>query len=726
MADIERPLSLLPTIKCSTCGVGIDILQLADHVCATSAPAIPEPLSPRSPGLDRAATFGGASFKSENASQLRTGRMPPPSRIDPSAANKPFLVEKPYQPQLSLTPMSNYSDSKSLSPLSASNGRSPFVMNRSATSPAFGQRASPSPDRSANMDSAFPPFPSRPKPNDKPEPIYKHRYAAADPAYAPLSPRTDGGESVLKRMNTIAPGPFDGRSSDRRPSTSHGRTTPAQEEFGHKRTGTQQSASSLGRKSVASTRSRTSTFSNGSIGLPSHPKLSAATFSPPPPPPPPKNEEPTEGIDAFLNRLQKETRASPQRAQDRSKTYPLRQESREGAARKVSDNDGPTRRPMDIDSRSNTYPTRSSSRAGSRSEVRNEEPLPLPPLPSYAKDLPSMPLHTPSDSGLSDDSVSSSGFRSLASSRSSPPTSVAGHSRKPSKEAKGNFFDEEPVPRVASPESFMDPRTPPQPEYRKAPSGIPAPATKPFMDPPESPMDPAIQLGMFFDKRPGEAPKSNRGPAAEQPRSPPRQMPNRAPETDRSRSPPDLLSRRAPLVDLSSTPPTQTPTALPRDSPKRRRAPVSKGNCRGCGEAIIGKSVKDSSGRLTGRYHKECFVCRTCRSPFPGADFYVFDNYPRCEQHYHELNGSMCRSCNRGIEGQYLETDQRQKFHPRCLTCLTCRVVLRDDYYEVSGRVYCERHAYHASQQNNNLGPRGPGGAGRNLQKRRTRLMMMM
>ena len=152
---------------------------------------------------------------------------------------------------------------------------------------------------------------------------------------------------------------------------------------------------------------------------------------------------------------------------------------------------------------------------------------------------------------------------------------------------------------------------------------------------------------------------------------------------------------------------------------------ANKGKCRGCSEPIVGKSVKDSSGRLTGRYHKACFVCRTCRDPFPSAEFYVFNNSPYCEQHYHELNGSLCMTCNRGIEGQYLETDQRKKFHPRCFSCQTCRIILRDEYYEVGGKAYCERHAYAAQKGNSSLAPGGPGFRNNNLQKRRTRLMMM-
>lgn len=181
---------------------------------------------------------------------------------------------------------------------------------------------------------------------------------------------------------------------------------------------------------------------------------------------------------------------------------------------------------------------------------------------------------------------------------------------------------------------------------------------------------------------------------------------------------------------LAPQPPRPRDLEPARDLSRRPTTAANKGRCRGCSEQIIGKSVKDSSGRLTGRYHKHCFVCRTCRAPFPTAEFYVFNNAPYCEQHYHQLNGSLCRTCNRGIEGQYLETDMRVKYHPRCFSCFTCRVVLRDDYFEVGGRNYCERHAYSVVNQRNNQnngGYLGPGGNGRTqkLEKRRTRMMMM-
>jgi hypothetical protein len=149
-----------------------------------------------------------------------------------------------------------------------------------------------------------------------------------------------------------------------------------------------------------------------------------------------------------------------------------------------------------------------------------------------------------------------------------------------------------------------------------------------------------------------------------------------------------------------------------------RRGTVGKSVCRGCKLVIEGKSVKAADGRLTGRWHKACFVCRSCREPFTTADFYVINNEPYCERHYHQQNGSICQGCNRGIEGQYTETvsssrfgvTARKKYHPRCFTCRECRVVLEEDYFEIQGSVFCERHAFAAMRAQARANGPGTGG----------------
>lgn len=621
---------------------------------------------------------------------------------------------------------SNYSDPRSRSPLPSGPPRSPYALNRSATSPVPPSVSPPSPDFHSNMDSAFPKFPTnraatprsaRPQDRDRLDATYNQRYAEPSPLFAPLSPRTNGGENVSKRMDSIAPGPFDGR----RPSTASAPRSPSQEpHFGHRRTETRGSMRSVGsgptsRTSLASSTSRASAYSNRSAGSRTKSSQAGAT----PPPPLPAAAEESEGIDAFLGRLQNEARRPAQLTQeDRSKSYPIRTASQEKRGppprpRRPSEKDLPPAniaeyKTSDFAPRSNNmFPSRTPSRAASEADSQKDPGparslQPPPPVTTiYSIETPTGALYTPSDSGLSDDSYASYTTRSNASSRSSPPSSEAGHSRNVSKVSRSDYPAEERLQRTASPDSYSEARPPPsQAQGRRAPASytrpnlaepIPQILSPGFPSPnaPEFPLDPAIQLGGSFERR---------------------QKEQHAPQD--------------PALNLAQSPPRRQPESGPRQAEARRPMPASKGNCRGCSEPIIGKSVKDSSGRLTGRYHRSCFVCRTCGDGFPTAEFYVYDNAPYCEYHYHELNGSLCNTCNRGIEGQYLQTDTQEKFHPRCFTCSTCRIPLSADYYEVGGRKLCERHGQQAAAPRQNY--LGPGDyRPRNVQKRRTRLMMM-
>lgn len=142
------------------------------------------------------------------------------------------------------------------------------------------------------------------------------------------------------------------------------------------------------------------------------------------------------------------------------------------------------------------------------------------------------------------------------------------------------------------------------------------------------------------------------------------------------------------------------PLGQARVPPPRRDPTVrgSRGNCKGCGDAIVGKSISSADGRLSGRYHKACFVCTDCREPFQTAEFYVHEDQPFCKRHYHQVNGSVCGSCRDGIEGQYLEDESTKKYHVQCFRCGDCNVILRDGYFDVDGRAYCEKDAFRRLQ----------------------------
>jgi hypothetical protein len=448
------------------------------------------------------------------------------------------------------------------------------------------------------------------------------KFTEADPKYAPVSPRASAGP-LLRRMNTIAPGPFDLNSKP-------GRRAYIPDEDSWKKNESQPSATSSGHS-----RSTTSS-SDEKAAMPAKvPKI-----------------ERTGGYGGFgLPAVQEERK--PLQPENRSQTFPVATENRipNGLPRRPSEPNTVLRRPSNVEStsvsprqrrpsvtgpdRSRPLPPRGASLIRERSEKGGD----APPVPDLAREFGSSnPYHTPSASGSSSGSLSS---------RPSPQRT--NDQRKPSDMSNIDVL-------MKDIESMKnDPPSAPREQFAK-----PLARLDESMLSPESPMDPAIKGG-----------------------------------------------RLAPLPPRSKTP-----------VEPQRRPTTARANCKGCGEAIKGKSVSSADGRLTGRYHKQCFVCETCSEPFATATFYVIGDAPYCERHYHKLNGSMCKACDRGIEGQYLETERKQKYHPTCLTCSDCRRVLRDDYFEMNGKVYCERDAYRKAQQRNFLGTN-------RMERRTTRLMMM-
>lgn len=126
---------------------------------------------------------------------------------------------------------------------------------------------------------------------------------------------------------------------------------------------------------------------------------------------------------------------------------------------------------------------------------------------------------------------------------------------------------------------------------------------------------------------------------------------------------------------------------------------TSKKVCRGCKEQLLDKSVRSKDGNLSGRWHRGCLNCSTCKDNLAGQMVYVLSDEPYCKSCYHEANDSTCRMCGVGIEGECLESaseDQNNKmrYHPDCLRCIECEVRLNQSYFDVDGALYCAEHAF--------------------------------
>jgi hypothetical protein len=798
-----------------------------------SKPAQPSPLQfdspPKQQSRPRAPTAG--------SSQSPVSRIPraPLPKINPDAANRPFLAPLP-RPESPISPAASSRSGSSM-------GSRPQAPMRSMTSPVprLWDPRPPSPELSANLDCAFPPFPfgegagSRPGSSNGRNTPSERSSSRADsrsegrfpdpPIMEPRGPMTKAGDNVMNRMNTLKSGPFD--ASRRRPSKDE-RTEEETQPLDRRRP----SIPGLPPADVLPP------LPQGHMQSNMQPSAVAPAMDRPGRPeplnfdkmPPQRPARPTESLSpGFLNKLTSEPASlipGPQQAmrqlqaEDRSKTLPITQSERAdigGPALAKTPSEpslrGRTGRPSLPDSSNSEptqiFPSRSTSKAGeSRMDYRLQD---APPVPKPVQIHRSNSHHRPSGSDSStassaqsvENSNSSSGESSVTSAASSidafSPLTLEATSygedrsmRVAGLKVKGHenpgMRAEQPKSKKSPPRNFARP-APPKPVQEPEP-----PLESPVLDkagnwPLESPMDPGLQNGHFEPREPSipkldpsppqplvpgaglspadflsddydpYRPKSPQIPQHRQESSPvhtrARSKTTNQPPPVRSASPASSVRSRsqtrqprpaaAPIPHPPQIPiaPPPIPQEPPRQALARRPTVGGKAMCRGCGHVIEGKSVKAADGRLTGRWHKHCFVCKTCDQPFTSADFYVINNNPYCEQHYHEKNGSTCAGCRRGIEGQYLETmssgpngHMQRKFHPRCFTCFNCRMVLSEDYFEIAGRVFCERHALAAMR----AAPRpmmGPGGSrnapglmphgasGLKAERRTTKLMMM-
>lgn len=576
-------------------------------------------------------------------------------------------------------------DPPQMKPTSVANGRqSPFKFPSQSAASSQTNR-SPS-DGSITQDSAFPPFPtsrSRSTTPTTPSDIQQsfafynlndQSQPDSESSFAPLSPRSNGAGSVSQRMNLIAPGPFN--------LSKNGNTQPS----GHKRTATMGSGKdftyqpSSGKEKGHSPRPSTVEPSN-----PGKPSLSNISNGPRSTVNRSKSDlpnMPTESlgprrsyIAEIINEepIKKEDRGENSiealRQENRSHTYPVGGPNQKGSQELKPDafrrpSAAAAIRPLhEIGSVSSFKPSRSlkeqakpkvklaanESLAKTNNEIRETYEKTLEkafnlPTSKYSQSYTSeIRHHTPNESVSSTESMESDG--KIRSSTSTPHTSGSSPrpKRRPSNLHHGGGLMQEFQFGLEDSKPTLNEATPQQDNPTSNFGGS--------MDPPQAYLSIPIEPGTL-------APGSLHDPAIHSGRASPATTPD------------DSFNPSFPLgSDNLRLSPAPQPPSIARTSPLQKPAKINKGQCRGCKELIVGKSVSSADGRLTGRYHKRCFVCLTCKAPFRTADFYVFENHPYCEQHYHQLNNSVCGDCNKGIEGQYLETELKMKFHPDCFKC---------------------------------------------------------
>ncbi|KAK7403245.1 hypothetical protein QQX98_010977 [Neonectria punicea] len=605
-----RESMMLPTVKCSSCGGQVEISLMGEHVCPGPAAELSPPPEEYEP------------YTPYNASRLseKQGRIPP--AVDINAANDPWMR------QGQLTPNSINGESRSLS--------APEKDELFISSPGIEDDLIPSP-RPMEQTSFFVGFDA------------KHRSVEPEPDYLSVSPGSQVNSSLMKRMDTIAPGPFDTSRSPSSPSF-----PPRSASFDKQIDFLSAPKDPNGPRRSATAPLHYEPANNTSTDSvsPSIPKRNDYEgFGPPP------------------SRDGDELKPEPLGLIGRSKTFPKSMSSQELPP--------PLRTPSAPGSRPDTAKSDTPRGHQSRPSMGPDTSRRPPPRKSLLQpqkntgsvDLAaefgaSNPYHTPSDSASSGYSTFS--HPSHTSSQTSPARSQTRRQPSDSSAVNGLMNDvQNSIDSLRPQDLRIEPSLQP-PLRTRSPL-----AESPYETTPEDRLDPAIQSGRRFDTTPVPSPYST------------------SPQ-DRLSSDPAVQAGRLHGAPASLAPP-------PR---KGSRDPTAyRGDCKACGLEIRGKSISSADGRLTGKYHKACFVCATCSEPFTSAEFYVHEDKPYCEQHYHKLNGSLCGSCQKGIEGQYLQDEFQIKYHVGCFRCLDCGRSLSDGYFEVDGKSYCERDAWRRVQQ---------------------------
>jgi paxillin len=107
--------------------------------------------------------------------------------------------------------------------------------------------------------------------------------------------------------------------------------------------------------------------------------------------------------------------------------------------------------------------------------------------------------------------------------------------------------------------------------------------------------------------------------------------------------------------------------------------------CGGCSTPIIDNYISS----LDRQWHPTCFVCADCHEPFVDGNFFVHDDKPYCETHYHALRGSLCAGCGKPISGRCI-TAMFRKFHPEHFVCSFCLKQLNKGTFKEQGeKPYC-------------------------------------
>ncbi|KAK7910212.1 hypothetical protein WMY93_014896 [Mugilogobius chulae] len=103
----------------------------------------------------------------------------------------------------------------------------------------------------------------------------------------------------------------------------------------------------------------------------------------------------------------------------------------------------------------------------------------------------------------------------------------------------------------------------------------------------------------------------------------------------------------------------------PQQKSKPKAGPIP---CQNCGKPCKGEALRVQNKH----FHIKCFVCKVCGCELAQGGFFVRQGEYICTLDYQRMYGTRCFSCQDFIEGEVVSA-LGKTYHPRCFVCASCK-----------------------------------------------------
>ncbi|XP_044039363.1 actin-binding LIM protein 2 isoform X2 [Siniperca chuatsi] len=122
---------------------------------------------------------------------------------------------------------------------------------------------------------------------------------------------------------------------------------------------------------------------------------------------------------------------------------------------------------------------------------------------------------------------------------------------------------------------------------------------------------------------------------------------------------------------MSSTVFQQQAVHSPLEQQKQKQKQKQGGGpiaCQNCGKPCKGEALRVQNKH----FHIKCFACKVCGCELAQGGFFVRQGEYICTLDYQRLYGTRCFSCQDFIEGEVVSA-LGKTYHPRCFVCASCK-----------------------------------------------------